>query len=48
MTTVRELQTRVAARYEQIHLPTWPDPHPGMTMPRDEEYSRLTDPGARR
>ena len=45
MTTVSELQERVASSYERLDLPTWPDPHPGMTSPRDEEYSRLTDPG---
>ncbi len=25
--------------------PGWPDPHPGMEPPADEEYSRLLDPG---
>jgi hypothetical protein len=24
---------------------SWPDPHPGLRTPRDEEYSRVTDPG---
>jgi hypothetical protein len=45
MKTVSELQARVAASYAQLHLPAWPDAHPGMTMPGDEEFSRLTDPG---
>lgn len=40
-----ELQARVDSRYEQLLLPGWPDPHPGMTSPKDEEYSRVTDPG---
>lgn len=45
MRTVSELQARVASAYERLDLPTWPDPHPGRVSPRDEEYSRLTDPG---
>lgn len=45
MTTVSGLQRQVASRYELLDLPTWPDPHPGGSSPRDEEYSRLTDPG---
>jgi hypothetical protein len=45
MTTVSELQGRVASSYQRLDLPAWPDPHPGMASPRDEEYSRLTDPG---
>jgi hypothetical protein len=44
MATVSELQARVASTYEGLHLPAWPDPHSGMTSPRDEEYSRVTDP----
>lgn len=43
MTTVTELQARVASSYERLGLPTWADPHPAMASPRDEEYSRLTD-----
>jgi hypothetical protein len=43
--SVDELQDRVAARYAGLGLPAWPDPHPGGAGPRDEEYSRLTDPG---
>ena len=43
MTTVTELQARVASSYEQLGLPTWVDPHPAMASPRDEEYSPLTD-----
>ena len=44
--TVRlgELQAEVASRYRSLGLPAWPDPHPGMESPRDEEYSRVTDP----
>jgi hypothetical protein len=45
MKTVSELQASVASRYARLHLPSWPDPHPAMTSPPDEEYSRLTDPG---
>lgn len=45
MTTVSELQELVASRYGLLDLPTWPDPHHGGAAPRDDEYSRLTDPG---
>jgi hypothetical protein len=45
MTTVSELQGQVASSYQRLDLPAWPDPHPGMASPEDEEYSRLTDPG---
>ncbi len=45
MTAVGDLHPRVASEFEQLGLPSWPDPHPGPTAPRDEEYSRLTDPG---
>ncbi len=44
MVTMSELQALVAARYARLDLPTWPDPHPNGTSPRDEEYSRVTDP----
>jgi hypothetical protein len=42
--TLEELQARVASSYSRLDLPSWPDPHPGHALPRDEEYSRLTDP----
>jgi len=45
VTTVDDLQALVDARYRQLDLPRWPDPHQGMASPREEEYSRLTDPG---
>lgn len=41
--TVDELQDQMAKRYAALDLPAWPDPHPDRS-PRDEEYSRLTDP----
>jgi hypothetical protein len=44
MVTVSEVQARVASSYDRLGLSSWPDPHPGDTMPRDEEYSRVTDP----
>lgn len=44
MVTVVELQARVEAAYAGLDLPSWPDPHPGLARPREEEYSRLTDP----
>jgi hypothetical protein len=34
----------VAADYERLALPSWPDPHPGRTPPQEEEYSRVTRP----
>jgi hypothetical protein len=39
-----ELQAQVVRRYRDLDLPAWPDPHPGMHSPREEEYSRLTNP----
>ncbi len=44
MVTVSELQARVASRFERLDLPSWPDPHPGMVSPREEEYSRVSEP----
>jgi hypothetical protein len=45
MVSVSELQARVASDFERLNLDSWPDPHLGVTSPRDEEYSRVTDPG---
>ncbi|MEU3269491.1 DUF6226 family protein [Saccharomonospora sp. NPDC006951] len=39
------LVARVSATYDRLGMPEWPDPHPGGAMPRDDEYSRVTDPG---
>ncbi len=44
-TTVGALKGQVASRFERLGLPTWPDPHSGPARPREEEYSRVTDPG---
>ena len=44
MVTLVEMHERVAATYGQLGLPSWPDPHPGTTSPRDDEYSRVTQP----
>jgi hypothetical protein len=44
MVTVGELQERVTARFDDLDLPSWPDPHPGRVAPLEEEYSRVTDP----
>lgn len=44
MTTVSELQERVVARYDGLDLPAWEDPRSGTDGPREEEYSRVTDP----
>lgn len=40
-----ELQAQVMVSYDRLGTPSWPNPHPGMAAPRDEEYSRVTDPG---
>ena len=44
MVTLRELQAQVVSRYDHLGLPSWPDPHPGGASPREEEYSRVTEP----
>jgi hypothetical protein len=44
MVTLSELQAQVAASYDRLDAPAWPNPHPGPTLPGDEEYSRVTDP----
>lgn len=44
MVRLAELQAQVAASYDRLGLPSWPNPHPGMTRPREEEYSRVTKP----
>ncbi|WP_250448191.1 DUF6226 family protein [Actinotalea sp. C106] len=43
--TVADLQALVLARYDRLDLPSWPDPRPDGGSPREEEYSRVTDPG---
>lgn len=45
MAGLDELRAQVVANYEGLDLPSWPDPHPGRASPREEEYSRVTDPG---
>ena len=45
MNSVADVGGRVAQRYRELDLPPWPDPHPGMSSPADEEYSRVTDGG---
>lgn len=45
VTSVEELREQVARAYDALGMPSWPDPHPWHGSPRDEEYSRLTDPG---
>ncbi len=42
---MEQLQVLVDAAYDAQGLPSWPDPHPHREPPRDEEYSRVTDPG---
>jgi hypothetical protein len=40
-----ELRARVAASYDRLGMPSWPNPHPGKASPTEEEYSRVTDAG---
>lgn len=44
MVSLGELQARVATSYDRLGMPSWPNPHPGAASPRDEEYSRVTEP----
>lgn len=44
MPRLDEVQEQVAADYDRLGMPSWPDPHLGMTSPHDEEYSRVTEP----
>lgn len=44
MTTSADLRARVAWRYADLNLPSWPNPHPDGAPARDDEYSRITDP----
>jgi hypothetical protein len=44
MVGLGELRARVAASYDRMGLPSWPSPRPRMAEPRDEEYSRVTEP----
>ncbi|UQS26546.1 DUF6226 family protein [Amycolatopsis thermalba] len=43
--TAEDLRARVAESYARLRMPSWPDPHADPDFPRDEEYSRVTDPG---
>jgi hypothetical protein len=45
MVRLGELQAQVAVSYDSLGMPSWPNPHPGMASPREEEYSRVTEPG---
>ncbi len=38
------LQALVVASYDRLGMPSWPNPHPGMAPPGEEEYSRVTEP----
>jgi hypothetical protein len=44
MVSLGELQAQVSASYAHLGMPSWPNPHPGMASPREDEYSRVTDP----
>ena len=41
---IEDLQAQVDARWAERDLPSWPSPRPAMDPPRDEEYSRVSDP----
>lgn len=38
------LRAQVSASYDRMGLPSWPSPRPSMADPREEEYSRVTEP----
>lgn len=42
MVRLAELKALVATTYTRLGMPSWPNPHPGMASPREEEYSRVT------
>ncbi len=42
--TVSELQAQVVSRFERLSPPSWVAPRPPGAAPREEEYSRVTDP----
>ncbi|MGC4868117.1 DUF6226 family protein [Micromonospora sp. DT53] len=44
MVRLDELQAQVAVRYDNLGLPSWPNPHAGTASPREEEYERVTEP----
>lgn len=44
MTSPADLRDAVARSYHRLDAPAWAPPHPHRE-PRDEEYSRVTDPG---
>lgn len=44
MVKLGELQEQVAVSYDRLGMPSWPNPHAEAASPREEEYSRLTDP----
>lgn len=41
---IEDLQAQVDAHWAERDLPSWPSPRPAMDPPRDEEYSRVSDP----
>lgn len=45
MVTVEELRARMEQRWAAGEHASWPPPRDPMDSPREEEYSRVTDPG---
>ena len=43
--TLGDLQAQVVANYASLDMPRWPNPRGWMESPRDDEYSRVTEPG---
>lgn len=41
---ITDLRAVVDERYARLDLPSWPDPHPDLASPAEEEYSRVSDP----
>ena len=44
MVGLGEVQAQVSVSYDRLGMPSWPNPHPQKTSPREEEYSRVSEP----
>ena len=42
--TSAELRAKVTTSFDRLGLPSWPNPHPDAEPPREDEYSRVTEP----
>ncbi len=41
---INDLRAQVAAHYDRLGMPSWPNPHPEPRSVAAEEYSRVTEP----